>query len=127
MTMAKINGPLMSHTATGALGKAVLFARPLGKQIARNLTTYSNRSATRQPLKTSPKQTAQRAAYRAACDWWITLPAVERAAFQAAADAAGISLFSAAISARLRMPPPMGTQWDAGTTTWDAGATTWDN
>lgn len=116
--MAKVNHPLFSNTAGGAIGRAIIFGRSTGSQIAKRW---------HQPAATvSAEQAARRAAYSALAVSWEALTTPQKAEWSAVGALSGITGFNAFISAQLlQNPPPKKSTWDGGATTWDGGATTW--
>lgn len=122
--MAKLRAPLLSGSASGTLGDQLAYYTTGPAAYARS--NANRRARRRAGLKTppTPAQLATRARWSAGITAWHALPALERAAYAAAATPlhlTGFNLFMRDFT------PTSGTTWDGGATTWDAGVTTWDN
>jgi len=114
--MAKLIGPLHSMSATGALGKAIIFTGSTGGARA---IAYKKPSGTGTPVR--------KATYRAGCAAWKVLTGNEKAQWVLVGAKTKINGFNAFISNWLKTyQAPQGIPWDSGTTTWDNGTTTWD-
>ncbi len=89
--MVKLNGPVMSLTASGSLGGALVYATWKGRAYARTLVTPSNPK--------SGGQTGVRAMFAFLAQQWDGLGAPAKASWQILADQTTISPFNAFMSA----------------------------
>ena len=114
--MAKVTGPLMSMSATGQLGRQIIFAG-LGK---------GSRAYQLKPPKGTGNP-ARKSLYADGCAAWQALTNEQKQVFVEAARPLKLTGFNLYMRDYLSAgPAPSGTQWDGGATTWDGGATTWD-
>lgn len=114
--MAKVSGPLMSLSATGALAGQIIFA---------GLNGGSRAYALRQAKVTGTPARKQR--YAMGCTAWQTLSQMEKSSWAQTGQLAGLNGFQAFMSNWLNTWAPVsGTIWDGGATTWDGGATVFD-
>lgn len=122
--MARVICPLFSQSASGPLGRRLTFQPTPGGQVVRASPRLRLDFAASPP---TTAQTAQRAAYAAACAAWAALTPDQQTAYDDAAARLDWTGFNLYLSESLAPSPPVaGTIWDAGATTWDAGATLWD-
>lgn len=122
--MAKVIAPLFSRSASGPLAGALTIQPLPTGHVIRAMPRLRLGFAASMP---TPQQTAQRAAYAAACAAWQALTPEQQDAYDAPAERLGWTGFNLYVSEYLAAPAPVeGTIWDAGATTWDAGATVWD-
>ncbi|HEY6022155.1 MAG TPA: hypothetical protein VIY48_20490, partial [Candidatus Paceibacterota bacterium] len=96
--MAKVTSPLHSLNAHGALGNTVIHTDTKHGHVAKRWA-----KPTGQP---SANQTAQRAAYAAACSTWNTLSQQDKLAWNIIGQRTQISGFNAYLSANIGAPTP---------------------
>lgn len=121
--MAKTTGPLFSGTASGTVGGHLDFVRVAGAAVVRCMSRIRANSRDGKTRAATPAQAAVRARWSLGIAAWHALTDGERASWNLAGEAVGITGFN---YFQHLYEPIVHTVWDGGATTWDAGLTVFD-